>query len=175
MTGDLVNIPDRQLIEVAREPAEVLEEAKKAAQALRDVIATKTSPVIFNGQQYLEFEDWQTVGKFYGVTAKILDTEFVEYDGVKGFLARAVAIRVSDGMELSAAESMCLSDEPNWKSKPLFQLRSMAQTRACAKVLRNILSWVWSWLDINRTWPRKWTLELLVKPPRHPRPLMHQS
>ena len=33
-------------------------------------------------------------------------------------------------------------DESNWSSKPLFQLKSMAQTRACAKALRNVLAWV---------------------------------
>src|SRR5262249_27437128 len=32
--------------------------------------------------------------------------------------------------------------EQNWAKKPLFQLRSMAQTRACAKAMRNVLAWV---------------------------------
>ena len=126
---------------VARPPELVLAEAKKAATALKDVVATKHKPVVFNGEQYLEFEDWQTVGRFYGVTAKIITTEFVDFGDAKGFLAKAVAIR-TDGMEVSAAEAMCLNDEGNWKSKPLFQLRSMAQTRACAKALRNVLAWV---------------------------------
>jgi len=126
---------------VARPPEQVLAEAKKAATALKDVVATKHKPVVFNGEQYLEFEDWQTVGRFYGVTAKIITTEFVDFGDAKGFLAKAVAIR-TDGMEVSAAEAMCLNDEGNWKSKPLFQLRSMAQTRACAKALRNVLAWV---------------------------------
>lgn len=140
-TGELVHIP-QNIIEVAREPQEVLEEARKAAAALQDVIKTKAKPVMMNGEQYLEFEDWQTVGKFYGVTAKVVDTEYVEYGNAKGFIARAVAIRVIDGMEISGAEAMCMNDEANWKAKPLFQLRSMAQTRACAKSLRNILAWV---------------------------------
>lgn len=35
-----------------------------------------------------------------------------------------------------------MQDEPNWRGKPLFQLKSMAQTRACAKALRNVLAWV---------------------------------
>jgi len=37
---------------------------------------------------------------------------------------------------------MCLNDEPTWARKPLFQLRSMSQTRASAKALRNCLAWV---------------------------------
>jgi len=169
----------------------VLEEARRAAVALVDVLSKKQKPVIMNGEQYLEFEDWQTVGRFYGLTAKVKETEFLDYGGVQGFLAKAVVVR-SDGMEISAAEAMCMNDEEKWSSRPkygylyvlkdgtkqeeeppsdqmvwvdnpkkagkklpkkertllgetcvpLFQLRSMAQTRACAKALRNVLAWV---------------------------------
>jgi hypothetical protein len=129
-----------QLI-IARPPQDVLDEAHRAARALKDVLDAKPNKVMFNGEQYLEFEDWQTLGRFYGVTAKVVSTAFVEYADVNGFSARAVALR-ADGAEISAAEAECLHDEPNWKSKPLFQLKSMAQTRACAKVFRNVLAWV---------------------------------
>lgn len=128
-------------IAVNRAPQEVLGEAMTAAKALQTVVAGKKKPVMFNGEQYLEFEDWQTVARFYGITARVISTEFVDYGGVQGFIAKADAIR-SDGMVVSSAEAMCMSDEPNWKIKPLFQLRSMAQTRACAKALRNCLAWV---------------------------------
>lgn len=126
---------------VSRAPAVVLEEAKTAAKALTDVIKAKPRQVQFNGETYLEYEDWQTVGRFYGITAKVVSTEFVEFGDAKGFEARAVALR-ADGMEVSAAEALCLNDEPNWSRKPLFQLKSMAQTRASAKCLRNCLAWV---------------------------------
>lgn len=133
--------PPREL-SVSREPAIVLEEAHRAAAALSDVVKKKKNPVIMNGEQYLEFEDWQTLGKFYGITAKVLSTTPVQFGDVVGFEARACAYHVKTGEEISAADSMCLNDETNWKSKPLFQLRSMAQTRACAKALRNVLAWV---------------------------------
>lgn len=127
---------------VYRPPDEVLEEARKAAKALQDVIQKKPRPVKFRGEQYLEFEDWQTIGKFYGVTAKVVSTEPVSFGDVAGFLAKAVVVHVPTGREISAAEAMCMKDEDNWKIKPLFQLRSMAQTRACSKALRNVLAWV---------------------------------
>jgi len=57
-----------------------------------------------------------------------------------GFWARAEA-RL-DGKVLSAAEAECMFSEPNWAKKPRFQLRSMAETRACARVLRQCLQWV---------------------------------
>jgi hypothetical protein len=141
MGNEMTVYDANQDVAVYRPPEVVLAEAQKAAKALADVVSRKKKPVIMNGEQYLEFEDWQTVGRFYGVTAKVTSTAFIEYGSVQGFEARAVAVR-ADGVEISGAESMCLNDEPNWKGKPLFQLRSMAQTRACAKALRNVLAWV---------------------------------
>lgn len=122
-------------------PADTLAAAQRAASALQNVIARKKKPVVFNGEQYLEFEDWQTVGRFYGVTAKAVAVDTVTIVGVHGFKAVAVA-QLADGREISRAESLCMSDEQNWAHKPLYQLASMAQTRACAKALRNVLAWV---------------------------------
>jgi len=135
-------VPETTNMQLAGDPGAVLFGAHKAAKALADVVSKKTKPVIFNGQQYLEFEDWQTVGRFYGITAKITSAEYVEYGEAKGFVARAVAYQTSTGQEISAAEAMCLTDEANWSKKPMFQLKSMAQTRAAAKALRNVLAWV---------------------------------
>ncbi len=144
---------------MARPPEVILKEAMQAAKALGDVVSKKKKPVIMNGEQYLEFEDWQTVGRFYGITAKVIETKFIDYGNAQGFEAKAVAIR-QDGQEISAAEAMCLNDEDKWSTRPkyeyvnnvrtkvgdvpvpLFQLKSMAQTRACAKALRNVLAWV---------------------------------
>lgn len=173
-------------------PEAVLAEARKAAQALRDVVAQKPKPVVMNGEQYLEFEDWQTVGHFYGVTPCAEGKpQYVELGHVRGFEATSVALS-RDGRVLSRATAFCLSDEEKWGTRtkyewayclaggghsvedpgsdklvwednpkkpggkrpkkervktgdetvPLFQLASMAQTRANAKVMRNVLSWV---------------------------------
>lgn len=168
-------------ISLSRPPEMVLAEAQQAAQSLVKVIGMKPNPVKFNGETYLEFEDWQTVAKFYGCTSKVESTTFVEFGDVKGFEASAVVLDRL-GNEIGRAESMCLNDEDNWGAvpkyewqdaldeagkkiydktlfngkggykrnkvevgrvpKPLFQLRSMAQTRACAKALRQVFSWV---------------------------------
>jgi hypothetical protein len=164
-----------------REPEEVLAEATKAAVALKKVVSMKKNPVMFGGEQYLEREDWGTVAKFYGCTAKTIETRYVEFGGARGW--EAVAVVIDRNMsEVGRAESMCLSDEEQWgevakyewqdvldehgkkiwdanlrngkggyKSqkvktgttpKPLFQLRSMAATRAEAKALKGVFSWV---------------------------------
>lgn len=129
-----------------RTPDLVLEEATRAAKALANVIEAKPKKVQFNGKTYLQFEDWQTLGRFYGVTAVCRETKYTEFgEGeypIRGFEATADALLVGTNQVISSAESLCLDDEQNWSRKPLFQLKSMAQTRACAKALRNVLAWV---------------------------------
>ena len=181
---------------VSRQPEIVLAEAQKAARALKDVIEAKPKKVVFNNETYLEFEDWQTVGRFYGIAPRIVWTKPVEYgagpNAITGFEAAAEAVHVETGKVVSSAEAMCLTDEEKWRSRPkyawayvlrsggtsvedpgadnimwednpakpgkkrpkkervlvgeevvpMFQLRSMAQTRAGAKALRNALAWV---------------------------------
>ena len=128
-----------------RNPATVVSEARLAAKALKDVIDSKPRKVVINGKRYLEFDDWQLLGAFYGVTAKVLGTSEIRDDKEKciGFLAKAVAVK--DNVEIAAAEAECLSYENNWKYKAFnqrFMIRSMAQTRACSKALRNCLAWI---------------------------------
>jgi hypothetical protein len=172
-----------------RKPSQVLAEAQEAAAALKQIITDKPekAKVYFNGEQYLEREDWGTVARFYSCTAKTVETKYVEYgygpDKVCGFEATAIVIDINTGMEIGRAESMCLDEEATWgkvpvydwqdkldadgkkiwnpqggknktggyerekvqtgeTTKPLFQLRSMAQTRAEAKALKQVFSWV---------------------------------
>lgn len=179
--AELVRYAPGEALAVTREPEEVLADAQKAAAALMTVVRSKKKQIVFNGETYLESGDWQTVAKFYGVTAKIESTRFVQFGEASGFEAAAVALDCN-GREVSRGEAMCLNDEENWgmrakyewqdvldaqgkktwefnaeKQKnlpkrnkvkvgetptPLFQLRSMAQTRACAKALSNLFKWV---------------------------------
>jgi hypothetical protein len=124
-----------------RAPEIVLQEAAKAASALRELIERKPNKCVINGKTFLQFEDWQTLGRFYGVTVAARATSYIEQGRVRGYECHAEAIR-ADGQVISAAQAMCMDDEAKWQDKPLFQLRSMAQTRAQAKALRNVLAWV---------------------------------
>ena len=149
---------------IVNPPEVVLAQAMIAAKALGTVLAEKKKPVIMNGEQYLEFEDWQTVGQFYGYTVRTQDAVQVEIDGVKGAKARAELIYMKTGQIMGGAEAYCMRDEEKWNTRPKyewqgegderkrvkigdevvpwFQLASMAQTRAGAKALRNRLAWV---------------------------------
>ena len=145
-------------------PDIVLQNAMVAAKALKDVISKKDKPVIINGEQYLEYEDLQTVGQFYGYTVKTGEAVFIEIDGVKGAKAHADLVDFKTGEIIGGAEAYCMRDEERWGTRPKyewqgegdnrkrikigdeivpwFQLASMAQTRAGAKAFRNRLAWV---------------------------------
>jgi hypothetical protein len=194
----MTTAPDRLAIDLAvpgllavhRPPEDVLAEAHHAAAILKGVLDAKPKKVVINDETYLEFEDWQTVGRFYGIAPKVLGSRYVEFGSVAGWEATAEAVHVETGRVVSAAEAMCLNDEPKWgrrasyewhyltrsggtsledpgreeliwekgptgrprpkkervrvadEAVPMFQLRSMAQTRAAAKALRNALAWV---------------------------------
>lgn len=157
-----------------RAPEEVLIEAQQAAAALQKRIAGKANPVKFNGEQYIENDDWQMLAHFFGYAPKIESTEFVEYGDVQGFKAIAVLLNERTGAIVSRGEALCLDEEDNWGTRtkyewqdssrggrkkvaigevstPLFQLASMAQTRACNKAMSNKLKWVVSLAGYSTT------------------------
>jgi hypothetical protein len=115
---------------------------QEAISALMAVIDRTGDVLKMGGKKYLSYEHWQMLGVFAGqayggpVTAKVIDTEKTE----DGYIARAEA--VCNGQAISAAEAECNRSEKNWAHSDDFKLRSMAQTRACAKALRNVLAWV---------------------------------
>lgn len=132
-------------------PGQQIKAGQRALSELKALVQRRPDKLVINGKQYLYFPDWQILGAFFGITAAVTETaeitkEVPSTDGkftfleVIGFTARAIAMR--DGKEVSAAEAECMFEEPNWGKKPRFQLRSMAQTRACSKALRNCLQWV---------------------------------
>jgi hypothetical protein len=194
----MVVVEDTGDLGIQRAPEQVLAEAHRAAAALKRVIDAKPEKILFGPvgkqKQYLTFEDWQTVGRFYGIAPRIVTSRPVTLGmgeaTITGWEAVAEAVHVSTGRVVSSADAMCLNDEEKWSARPKyawvyhkksggtseadpgkdeliwekgadgkmrpkkeriqagmesvpqFQLRSMAQTRAGAKALRNALAWV---------------------------------
>jgi hypothetical protein len=145
-----------------RRPEAVVEEAAHVARVFQDkmntILDANKEPILyrmFNKSRHITRPGWQLLGSMYRVTAGIVpgSSQFREFPGnINGWEATAEAIYVPTGARISTADGMCLNDEPNWDERPtkndphavvpLFQLRSMAQTRACSKVLSNLLSYV---------------------------------
>ncbi len=116
-------------------PQQDIIRAKQASTALMQVIEA-TKPLKMNGKTYLYFEHWQTIAKFFNASVGIDWTKKIE----NGYEAKSIVYQ--HGQIIGGAEASCLRDEANWKTKPDFQLRSMAQTRAMAKGLRSIFGYI---------------------------------
>lgn len=133
--------PKHELV-LQGDPEVQLAFAMKAANALMTAVKQKAKPVMIRGEQYLEYGDWQTLARFFGATASVTWSKKLEdKDGkLLGYEARAEVLH--NGQVISSAEAMCMKAERNWKDRDEFMLRSMAQTRAAAKALRNAYGWV---------------------------------
>ncbi len=129
-------VPQKREIILEGDPQAQLEFAHKAASTLMSWVSQKKNPVMIRGEQYLEFGDWQILGRFYGATVAIEWSRPI--DG--GWEARSVVYR--NGEIISAAEAMCMRKEKRWGTADEYAVRSMAQTRASAKALRQAFGWV---------------------------------
>jgi hypothetical protein len=140
---ELVKVEEPAVDLEKRNPAEEVKYAIVAAKTLKDIIDNNKRKVLeIQGQQYLYFEDWQMLSRFFNYTVGTDWTKPIEKDGVVlGYEARATVYN-KQGVSIGSAEASCFRTERNWASNPEFQVKSMAQTRACAKSLRNILAWV---------------------------------
>lgn len=146
MSEEIVDVDNREITVVDKKTGEIVEDtpenllmaASEAAKALERVIElNERPPLMFNGKRYLEVHHWQTIAKFYHSTVSTSDPEFVEIAGIMGFKAKAAVLDEKTGLTVGGAEAFCMRDEANWKSKPIYQLASMAQTRAMSKALSN--------------------------------------
>jgi hypothetical protein len=124
------------------QPQTVVKDATNAATVLMQVVEDKKLYQQIGQKKHLEFEPWQMIGAFFGATPVVEWVRPIVTDGITfGYEAR-VQIVNAQGRPISAAEGDCRTEEPNWAHKPLFQLKSMAQTRAAAKALRMAFAWV---------------------------------
>lgn len=138
---EIIVTPKKELI-LEGDPEAQLAFATKAANALMTVVKNKPKPVIIRGKQYLEYGDWQVLGRFYGATVEIEWTKkLLNSEGkTHGYEARALVNR--NGETIASAEGMCTTDEERWGDAEEYAIRSMAQTRTAAKALRNAFGWV---------------------------------
>lgn len=126
---------------IVQNPQEILDRGREAAQVLKSMIDQTNSKVKIGNSEHIKIEAWQTIGSFYHTTVKTRLVEACTIAGIDG--AHAIADLVTDdGLVIGSGESYCMRDEANWKTKPWFQLSSMAQTRAASKALSNKYKWV---------------------------------
>ncbi len=132
---------------IAASPQQQVDRAAEMAKVLQGVVKQANLSRKFGGQkEHLFFEAWLTLGRFFNCTVATEWTRPVcnlagDMNGILGWESK-VNVLNADGQIIGCAESMCMRDEPNWKGKPNYALRSMAQTRAGGKALRSVFAWV---------------------------------
>jgi len=119
------------------EPNEIVTHAAETAHALAAVIRKQKLSVSIQGRSYVKVEGWTLLGSLLGVFPVLIWSRPLE----NGWEARVEA-RTRDGAVVGAAEAMTLRSERSWASRDDYALRSMAQTRATSKALRQPLGFI---------------------------------
>jgi len=124
-------------------PQEQVNKASEMAKVLQGIVNQADLARSFGGKKkHLEYEAWQTIGQFFNCSPVTEWTRPIkDNDQIIGWEAR-VNIVNNEGRVIASAENMCMRDEPNWKTKPNYALRSMAQTRAGGKAFRSVFAFV---------------------------------
>lgn len=118
-------------------PGEVVQRATETANALAKVVHDKHLTTKIQNRDHVRVEGWTLLGTMLGVFPVCVWTHKLE----NGWEARVEA-RTRNGEVVGAAEAQCLRSERNWGDRDDFALRSMAQTRATSKALRQPLGFV---------------------------------
>jgi hypothetical protein len=120
-------------------PQQQVDRGAEMARVLQGVVKKSGLAKRLGNKEYLQYEAWQTIGRFFNCTAQTEWTRQMD-DGI-GWEAK-VNIVNGDGRIIASAESMCARDEKSWKDRPEYALRSMAQTRAGGKAFRQAFAWI---------------------------------
>ena len=126
-------------------PEELLEAAAAIATPLRKFIEAKGLAVHLRGKTnppFVTAEGWTTLLAMLGVMPQEVSVVEENTDAGSKFIAKVELVRMSDGQVITRGSAECSSDEPNWGTRPSFQLRSMAITRAVGKAARMGFSWI---------------------------------
>jgi len=119
------------------DPVEVIAQAVKVADALKDVLVQKGLIKKIKDKQYPVIEAWETLAAMLRITTTCEWTRPIE----KGWECRII-VRDSAGNVIGSAENQCTREEAMWKSRDDYAIRSMAQTRTKGKALRSILGFI---------------------------------
>lgn len=120
-------------------PGDVIDRSIAVATALAAVLKKQKLTSTIQGKDYVRVEGWTLLGSMLGVFPVCEWTRKLD----NGWEARVEA-RTLSGAVVGAAEAECLRSEKRWGQPNTddYAIRSMAQTRATAKALRQPLGFI---------------------------------
>lgn len=137
-TGELVRYePPSPTLFRTDQPQEIVARATETANALAEVVKKQELYVAISGKNHVKVEGWTLCGTMLGVFPVCVWTRKLD----NGWEARVEA-RTLAGNVIGAAEASCTREEGLWRTRDDYAIRSMAQTRATSKALRQPLGFV---------------------------------
>lgn len=120
-------------------PNDMLAQATKVADVLKDVIVKQNLISKIGGKDHVKVEGWNIMGCMLGILSR--EKEVIEEeDG--SFLATVELYNMRTGAVVGTGSAICGMDESRWGKADRFARRSMAITRATGKAYRLNFSWV---------------------------------
>ncbi len=149
---DLVPIEVMAQIAPLNNPEEFVAGYVRISDTLSRVVKDKKLFKTIQGKDHVLVEGWTLLGSMLGVfPVTVWSKPVSDVDGTQiGWEARVEA-RTRDGGIVGAAEAECLRSESTWAKRDDYALRSMAQTRATSKALRQPLGFVMTLAGFNAT------------------------
>lgn len=185
---------DQYTLRVMQRPEHLVEQARMIGKPLMAEIERNQWAVRLGGTNpHLKIEGAQFIGQIFGVSARICQasTQCIDMGGVHGWVAEAETVHWETQAVLTRASAMCLSDEDNWSLRPKyegrgaqrrqavdaqgqkvfaptpqFQLRSMAETRACSKAYRLLFAWIYTMHGFEATGAEEMSEDSHIRQPQ---------
>lgn len=141
--SDLPVVSNKEIQAMQMTPQELINQAAEMAKLLKSVVSQAgLSKKLGGKKEHLEYEAWATIARWHHCTPSTEWTRPIkDGDKIIGWEARVNVIDET-GRVIGSSEGMCMFDEQNWRGKPTYALRSMAQTRTAGKALRSLFAHV---------------------------------
>lgn len=133
----LIDAPIRELYDYG--PVDRVEQARKMANVLADVIVQQDLAVKIGKGKHVTVGGWSLLGTMAGCLPR--ERQVIEREN-GDFEAFVEVVRVRDGVVVGGGSAICGHDEAVWASRPRNARRSMAVTRATGKAFRISFGWV---------------------------------
>ncbi len=114
-------------------PAVIADRGREISAELSTLFEEAGAVHEIQGKRYLSYPAWLSAAAMLGLRVVVEWSRRLP-EGI-GFEARAYVLNGA-GEVVSAAEAECGADEPRWAEAPAFARRSMAETRASRRAIR---------------------------------------
>jgi len=128
------------LATVSQAGIELFRTSTDAASLCKDIVLA--TAVEIRKRKHVKVEGWQAIAIAHGCFASSGKVRRVKDAGASGYKATGYVKRAGTKEVIASAEGFVGDDEPEWKDKPVYARRAMAQTRAISRACRSAFAHV---------------------------------